>query len=203
MLAEVPRPCYGLLLVFPVNEGYEAARIKEDQNLEEYNGCGPEEEVIWFRQTIGTGCGMVALLHCLANGEIPSLIKPQSDLAHLFETILPLQPIQRANALCDSVALEVANESAATEGSSEVLEPNTPMDLHFVCFMKSQKNNLWELDGRRKGPLNRGSLEDQGDALSERALKLGVRAFLEREKKHGGDDLRFSLISLGPKPVDQ
>jgi ubiquitin carboxyl-terminal hydrolase L3 len=33
--------------------------------------------------------------------------------------------------------------------------------------------------------------------LSERALELGVRAFLRREEEAGGGELRFSLIALG------
>ena len=55
---------------------------------------------------------------------------------------------------------------------------------------------MWELDGRRKGPLNRGPLAPDEDVLSERALDLGVRRFLKRETDAGGGDLRFSLITL-------
>ena len=62
--------------------------------------------------------------------------------------------------------------------------------------MKSQNNQLWELDGRRKGPLNRGQLSVDEDVLSEKALDLGVRSFLKRETAAGGGDLRFSLITL-------
>ena len=70
------------------------------------------------------------------------------------------------------------------------------MDLHFVCFVKSFDDNLWELDGRRKGPLNRGKLNAEEDVLSEEALSLGVKSFLKREEEAGGGDLRFSLIAL-------
>ena len=64
--------------------------------------------------------------------------------------------------------------------------------------MKSQEGHLWELDGRRKGPLMRGDLDPDNDVLSEQALQLGVRAFLKRESEAGGGELRFSLIVLGP-----
>jgi ubiquitin carboxyl-terminal hydrolase L3 len=71
------------------------------------------------------------------------------------------------------------------------------VDLHYVCFVKSEgSGSLWELDGRRKGPLNRGQLEAGDDVLSEQALDLGVRAFLKREEEAGGGDLRFGLIVL-------
>lgn len=64
--------------------------------------------------------------------------------------------------------------------------------------MKSAKNNLWELDGSRKGPLNRGHLEDGEDVLGEKALELGPKRFLKREMEAGGGELRFSLLALGP-----
>jgi len=54
------------------------------------------------------------------------------------------------------------------------------------------------MDGRRKGPLDRGELSAEQDVLSEKALDLGVRSFLKREAEAGGGDLRFSLIVLSP-----
>jgi ubiquitin carboxyl-terminal hydrolase L3 len=51
---------------------------------------------------------------------------------------------------------------------------------------------LWELDGRRKGPIRRGDLEDNEDVLSPKGLALGALKFLERE----GKDLRFSAVAL-------
>jgi ubiquitin carboxyl-terminal hydrolase L3 len=52
------------------------------------------------------------------------------------------------------------------------------------------------MDGRRKGPLDRGELTKDEDVLSDKALNLGVRSFLKREAEAGGGDLRFSLIVL-------
>ena len=58
--------------------------------------------------------------------------------------------------------------------------------------MKGTDGTLWELDGRRKGPLERGKLEGSEDVLSEKALTLGPLKFLER----AGEDLRFSAVAL-------
>jgi ubiquitin carboxyl-terminal hydrolase L3 len=62
--------------------------------------------------------------------------------------------------------------------------------------VKDEKNKLWEMDGRRKGPINRGQLDEAEDVLSEKALDLGPRKFLQRELENG--ELRFSLITLAP-----
>ena len=83
-------------------------------------------------------------------------------------------------------------------GQSTAPDAEDNIDLHYVCFVKDEKNNLWEMDGRRKGPLNRGPLGSDEDVLSDKALDLGVRKFLKREEEAGGGELRFSLITLAP-----
>ena len=109
-----------------------------------------------------------------------------------------MNPEERANLLYESEVLESAHQSAATEGNSSMPSASDSVDLHFVCFVKSKENHLWELDGRRKGPINRGIINSEDDVLSPRALDLGVRNFLNREQSTGGSDLRFSLIVLSP-----
>lgn len=122
--------------------------------------------------------------------------EPASSLAKLLAEAIPLQPAERANLLYESEALESAHQQAAAGGDTSAPAADDNVDLHYVCFVKSAKNTLWELDGRRKGPLNRGQLAPDEDVLSERALDLGVRSFLQRETEAGGGDLRFSLITL-------
>jgi ubiquitin carboxyl-terminal hydrolase L3 len=114
----------------------------------------------------------------------------------LVDDAIPLKPIERAHLLYESEALEAAHQDAASGGDTAAPAAGDDIDLHYVCFVKSDKNHLWELDGRRKGPLNRGELAPDDDVLSEKALDLGVRSFLKREAEAGGGELRFSLITL-------
>ena len=216
LLAFVPRPAYALLLIFPVSETYEKFRVQEDKEKPEYEGHGPDEEVIWYKQTIGNACGLIGLLHGVSNGEARSHIgaytlvtrcyfapdeltlalEPNSSLEKLLNDAIPLTPRQRADLLYESQALESAHQTAAAGGDTAAPAAEDKVDLHYVCFVKSQKNDLWEMDGRRKGPLNRGELAADEDVLSDKALNLGVRSFLKREAEAGGGDVRFSLIVL-------
>lgn len=198
LLAFIPRPAYALLLVFPISETYETFRREEDRAHPVYDASGDAEPVIWYRQTIGNACGLIGLLHSVSNGEARELIQSNSELDKLITKAIALKPKERAELLEETDALETAHQEAAQTGDSAAPAAGDNVDLHYVCFVKSQKNgHLWEMDGRRNGPLDRGELAAGDDVLSPTALDKGVRAFLKREEAAGGGDLRFSLIALG------
>ena len=216
LLSFLPRPAYALLLVFPVTPTYETFRQTEDGPLPTYagSGAGPAEPVVWFKQTIRNACGLIGLLHSVCNGPARALIAPDSALDRLLAEAVPLGPDERAELLYRSHALESAHAEAARKGDSAAPDAEASVDLHFVAFVKVEEDQedqedkdggsgggrgaLWELDGRRKGPLKRGMLGAGEDVLSDKGLELGVRAFLRREEEAGGGELRFSVVMLGP-----
>jgi ubiquitin carboxyl-terminal hydrolase L3 len=197
LLAFVPRPAHALLLVFPVSKTYETFRAAEDASKPDYAGSGPAEEVLWYKQTIGNACGLIGLLHGVSNGRAREFVQPGSELDQFIKSAEPLAPRERATLIEESDALERAHQAAAAGGDTAAPGAEDDVDLHYVCFVKSEASGkLWEMDGRRKGPIELGELEEGEDVLSEKALELGVRAFLKREEEAGGGDLRFSLITL-------
>lgn len=198
LLEFLPRPAHALLLVFPVTATYEKFRTEEDASRPDYSGSGSEEPVLWFKQTIRNACGLIGLLHIITNGEAREKIVAGSDLEKLLREAIPLDPVKRADLLYQSHSLEAAHSTAAATGDSVAPDANANVDLHFVAFIKDKENNLWELDGRRKGPLNRGKIAADKDVLSEEGQNLGVQSFLRREEEAGGGELRFSVIMLGP-----
>ncbi|RPB04279.1 cysteine proteinase [Choiromyces venosus 120613-1] len=194
LLAFVPRPALALLLVFPVSESYQQHRIAEDAGKEEYSKQGDGEDPVWFKQTIKNACGMIGVLHAVCNGAARNMIGDDSSLKELLSKALPLLPLERAQVLEDSQELASAHKSAASLGSSAVPDAEADVDLHYVCFVKAKDNHLYELDGQRKGPLDRGGLGDD-DVLCEKAVKV-VQTFIDREKESGR--LEFSLVTLAP-----
>ncbi|KAM3424096.1 hypothetical protein BST61_g11355 [Cercospora zeina] len=196
LLAFVPRPAHALLLVFPVSPTYETHRETEDSTKPLYTGSGPTESVIWYKQTISNACGLIALLHSISNGPARSHILPNTPLSTFVANAEPLDPTQRAELVETTEVLETAHQAAAATGDTVAPSADDSIDLHYVCFVKGKDGNLWELDGRRKGPLDRGPIAEEEDVLSEVALDKGVRAFLKREEEAGGGELRFSLIVL-------
>ncbi|PTB36401.1 hypothetical protein M441DRAFT_151148 [Trichoderma asperellum CBS 433.97] len=192
MLAFIPRPALALLLVFPISAVYESHRMAEDSLATEYNGTGDKEPVLWWKQTIRNACGLMGLLHAVTNGPAREFITEGSTLDDIVKRSTPLHPAERAIVIEQTPALAEAHKAAATEGDTPAPDAQDDVDLHYVCFVKGKDGNLWELDGRRKGPINRGPLNNEEDVLSDKGLNLGVLKFLERE----GGDLRFSAVAL-------
>lgn len=192
LLAFIPRPALALLLVFPVSATYESHRMAEDSQTEPYTGKGDGEPVIWWRQTIRNACGLMGILHAVSNGPARSFIQEGSTLDEIIKKSIPLAGAERSQVLEDSHGLAAAHKEAASEGDTPAPAAEDDIDLHYVCFAKGNDGGLWELDGRRQGPLRRGDLNKDEDVLSEKGLTLGALKFLERE----GGDLRFSAVAL-------
>jgi len=69
-----------------------------------------------------------------------------------------------------------------------------------MSFVMSGRK-LWELEGSRKGPLERGTLTDDEDVLSPRALDMGIKRIIKLNADGGGgESLCFSCIALARRP---
>lgn len=193
LLAFIPRPAFALILVFPTSDAYQNQKAMEEVMRNEYHGSGDGEEVVWFKQTINNACGLYGILHAVCNGAARSYIASDSTLSKLLEDSLSLQPDERAKILEDSEEIESAYATVARQGDSEVPEnPEDEVEFHYVCFVRSSKSgHIYELDGDRKGPIDRGKFESAEDMLSEGCLDL-VRDFITKEK----GNLNFSLMAL-------
>lgn len=195
LLAHIPRPALALLVIIPLTPAWDRNRIAEDAGKEPYSGSGPDEPVIWFKQTIGHACGSIGLLHSVINGPAVEFIKRDSNLETIRRHAIPLEMNKRAQMLYDSEPFELAHKSVEQDGDSYT-DPTDGRDGgHFVSFVKSG-GRLWELEGNRAGPLDRGSLADDEDVLSPRALELGIKRIIKLNADGGGENLGFSCLAL-------
>lgn len=195
LLAHIPRPVLALLVIIPWTPSWDRNRKAEDAHIEDYTSLGPDEPVIWFKQTIGHACGSIGLLHSLINGPAKKYIKPDSDLAKIREDAIPLDMTKRAEMLYNCEPLEIAHKSVESAGDTPVDPADEREGGHFVTYVKSE-GKLWELEGSRKGPLNRGELKDDEDVLSPVALDLGIKRIIRLCQEGGEENLQFSCIAL-------
>ncbi|KAF2022152.1 ubiquitin carboxyl-terminal hydrolase [Aaosphaeria arxii CBS 175.79] len=198
LLAIIPRPVLALLVIIPLTPAWAQDREKEDATMSDYSGVGPDEPVVWFKQTIGNACGSIGMLHSAINGPAVDFITPGSDLAAIREAAIPLHMEERAQMLYDSVPFEKAHKSVEQVGDTLAETEAEHRGQHFVTYIK-ERGRLWELEGSRKGPIDRGSLGDDEDVLSPRALELGIKRIMKVDSDAGGRDLRFSCIALAQK----
>ncbi|KAK4177424.1 hypothetical protein QBC36DRAFT_185066 [Triangularia setosa] len=203
-LTHIPRPCLALIVIIPLTPAWDADRKAEDARLGDptkyYHGNSPNENpIIWFQQTIGHACGSYAFLHCAVNGPASELIQPGSTLEQLRKDAAPLLKDERAKMLYDNQPFEEAHKSVAAMGDTAVPKDRfEQLGQHFVGYVKAN-GRIWELEGSREGPLDRGELGEDEDVLSPKALQLGLGRIIRLEQESRGRDLRFSCIALAPK----
>lgn len=107
------------------------------------------------------------------------MIVPGSELANFLEEAMPLDMHERARLLNDTESIHEASEAVARKGDTAALNRDEDSIHHLVALVKGRDGNLWELEGSRKGPLNRGALGKDEDAFSERALDLGIKRLVD------------------------
>ena len=196
LLALLPRPAQALLFVYPSTPDAEEFHSKQHAQEPDYDGAG-DTPVLFYRQTIIHACGLIGLLHCITN-PTRSQIHPGSDLDNLIKQATPLKPEARAQLLHDSDILDSAHDAAAHTGDTEAPIRGDCPPQAFIAFVKGSDGHLYELEGRRKGPVDRGLLPEGADVLSEQALRAGPLPFVEREKDWGGNAM-FSCTVLANK----
>lgn len=201
LLSHIPRPAHALLVIIPLTKPWDDERKAEDSLEEEYAGSGPGEPVIWFKQTIGNACGSIGLLHCAINGPASKFILPGSDFEKIRRDAIPLKMEERAQMLYDSQPFEEAHASVANIGDTVApqLGAKEHAGQHFVSFVKTEDGHLWELEGSRKGPIDRGVLAEDEDVLSPKSMELGLKRVIKLVQDAGVQDLRFSCTVLAPK----
>lgn len=204
LLQHIPRPCLALLAIIPLTPSWAAARASEDANLPDPDTTTSSSTinplpVLWFPQTIGNACGSIGLLHILVNSPpVVAETPPGSTLDELRRSALALpRAADRASLLYNSDAFEAAHASVASLGDTTPPTPEAGKHTgqHFVAFVKGADGHLWELEGSRKGPLDRGPLGESEDLLSPTAIARGIGRIIDMEATSGGD-LRFSVIAL-------
>lgn len=189
----LPDPVLALLLVFPITERYESAKREQDAGKQAYDGLrGPSAtQVMWYKQTIGNACGTMALLHAISNGPARKSIASDSPLGRLLPQLQTKDTNERIQLIEGSRAIEDIHAAIAQEGATAPPPAEDEVDLHFVCFVKGDDGTLYELDGRRVGPIAHTKLNQKEDMLSPKAVEI-VRQFIDRSS--GG--LSFSLCAL-------
>lgn len=199
LLAFLPQPIYAVILLFPLTEDYELYRKTQDSSLDLLEGS---EAVNWFKQTIKNGCGLYALLHILANVN-KSLVVENSPL-DTFLSELKAQGGPKASNV-DEYSYLIQNleksirldDNFGSQGQTQAPAAQDDINFHFITFLKGQDNHMYELDGRRKGPIDLSGPQGSSatSVLDDAKVVEKIQFYMDNA---GDQNAYFSLMALAP-----
>ncbi|KAG0243596.1 Ubiquitin carboxyl-terminal hydrolase isozyme L3 [Actinomortierella wolfii] len=194
LLGFIPQPVHAVILLFPINDVYQAYIQEERKRIEE-EGQIVSDKIVFYPQTIANACGTMGVLHSIANnwahGGIIQL-EEDSIIKRFLEKTLPMAPADRAKALETDKDLARVHEGHASTGQTETPDLQAEVDLHFVCLIE-RDGHLYELDGNKPWPVNHGKTSP--DTFLKDAAKV-AREFVKRDP----DNYNFSVIAATTAP---
>lgn len=187
-LEMLPSPLYAVVLLFPISEASENER--RSTSVETSGLCS-----YYMTQKVGNACGTVAVLHSLLNIYANKQIDFVSDsyVSRMYSATLSLNSEERGKWLEMNQEIESAHLFTESMGQSVTpTDTDTEVDTHFVTFLLGSDNKtVFELDGRRSGPVNRGVCTSSSD-FGSHVLQIIKTEFIDKNS----NDIRFSLLGL-------
>lgn len=197
LLAFLPQPVYGIIMLFPLTKEYEEYRRKYDSTKPEYHN-DLKDKVSWFKQTIGNGCGLYGLLHILANLPRDLIIDNLIVNKYLLSQMDDKNPsVEEVSKLVESLEQAIQMDANyGNQGQTEAPGSESQVDLHFITFIKGKDNHLYELDGRRNGPVDLGVSVDGSNILDDSKLSEKVQFYIDNTNEE--NKYNFALMAIGP-----
>jgi len=216
-LSMIPAPCIGVILVFStkalLNENNKSETNTSEGGKEARTtggGEGPSSfggvsgsctelppDLYFMEQVVGGACGTIAIFHLLLN--LRDSILPLQEgtiLRSFYDRTSMLSPPDRGAALRDSHEIFEIHQHAAQAGQTKKPRARSRpkrTGFHFVCFCRGSDGMLYELDGRKDGPVCLGSTS------SETFLFDAASSIQQNYINKSSDSLRFSVLTFGPK----
>ncbi|CEM08822.1 unnamed protein product [Vitrella brassicaformis CCMP3155] len=183
----VPKPVYGLILLFPIKDTTEKHREEEAARVKA-NGQTVSPKVYFTKQTVGNACGTVGILHTVLNIRDKQPLGAEGFFNKFLTKTMPLSPDQRAEALEEDDEIEEAHTEVEQQGQSRVPTRDAQVETHFAALIEMD-GCLYELDGRKEFPINHGP-SSPGTFLKDAVRVAGQ--FMARDP----GELRFSMIAV-------
>lgn len=192
LLAFLPQPVMALIMLFPITTKYEEYRKNQDNAQK-----NDSKNVIWFKQTIGNGCGLYALLHILANLPRDFIIENLMLNKLLLEQIDTKLSTEDKTRLVELLEQNIQLDSNyGSQGQSEAPKAEDPVEFHFITYVKGSDNHIYELDGRRTGPVDLGDGSESENILENGKVAEKVQFYMKNTDE--GHENNFALMSVGP-----
>lgn len=191
LVALLPQPVMAVIMLFPITKGYEEYRKQEDSK-----SSNSSDKVVWFKQTIGNGCGLYALLHALANIQRDFIIENLTLSKLVLQQLSPLMLNEEKAKLVEALEQNIQlDENYGSQGQTEAPEAEESVEYHFITFARGSDGHLYELDGRRTGPVDLGEAHET-HIVVEPALIEKIQFYMDNTDEDQRNN--FALMALAP-----
>ena len=148
------------------------------------------DSLYYMKQTVGNACGTVGILHAVGNATDKVTPAEGSYLDKFMQATRSMAPMEIAEYLEEEDEIEEQHTTAAAEGNTAPPPMEENVNTHFIC-LTAVEGSLYELDGRKKGPVNHGP--SSPETLLRDACNV-IKQFIERDP----GEYRFTIVALAP-----
>jgi len=186
LLAMIPQPTAALLLLFPMSKKYSEYCESAEKSIAECKDKLPSD-LYYMKQTISNACGTVALIHAVANN-MDKVAMGDGSLKTFLEATKDATPEERAVKLEADDSICKNHDDVARQGQTATPGENDEVEYHFISFVEKD-GRLFEMDGRKSGPLDCGSTDNFLFSAAEECKKYMAR---------DPDNINFTVVALAP-----
>ncbi|KAK6456053.1 ubiquitinyl hydrolase 1 [Scheffersomyces xylosifermentans] len=196
LLAFLPAPVYGVILLFPLTSNYESYRKTEDSKLLEEYKNQDIDTIKWYKQTIGNGCGLYALLHILSN--LPrDLVINNSILSSLLNKLDERISVEETAKIVEDLEASIKlDENYGEKGQTAAPSADESVYFHFITYIKGKDNHLYELDGRRKGPIDLGESVKESNIINDPHVREKIQFYIDNADE--ANKHNFAIMAIAP-----
>uniref|UniRef100_A0A915PV23 Ubiquitin carboxyl-terminal hydrolase n=1 Tax=Setaria digitata TaxID=48799 RepID=A0A915PV23_9BILA len=183
VLAFIPRPCYAVILCFPMVDKVDQIMEPIYAKMKEEGSVVPDG-VFFMKQKISNACGTFALIHSLANNH-SKINLGNGSLKQWLDKAMTLSVEERSDSLAEDSTLAEAHDDCARSGETD---SGSTVDHHFICYL-NHKDELLELDSCAPSPRVCGSTSD---ATFLKDVGVSFKKLMEKLE----NDVSFSALAI-------
>lgn len=186
----IAQPVAAVLMLYPLTKN------QTSNTQDDVVATDAMQDKVWFtKQRIGNACGTIGLLHAILNApEAIRLIRENSWLESFSnDTPIPLDPVAKAERLEEDSKIEKLHDDATSSETNATDRGSINDDVltHFIALV-CVDDRLYELDGRKEGPIDHGP-------TSQATLLKDATAVVKKFMAKDPTEMRFTITALAPK----
>ncbi len=182
------QPVLGLVFLYEINELQRDYEKAEAASLQKNKVT---ENIFFMKQYAKNACGTIALFHVIMNNlyDYPDLVRENSHFTKFAEESFGKTPAEVGEGFKVNKEIFQQHRDSVKKGKTKV---TSKVETHFVAFVEKD-GFLYELDGRKKEPINHGECSPEGLTFMG---CLVIQRFMQRDPTNN----KFTILAIAKRP---